>query len=173
MTRSRGAVPREPGGSAVHLGAQFYLFSQGDLSVGEYCRQMKSMADSPRPRRAHRRSYRGAEPSACLRPYYGHLKSLIKRIVLFPNFHVVCNELLLEELTMETEAPALAPALYSAPLAVRLLALCRPGLLPDPLPAVPADPCPAPIVDRGRRPHKGGHKSGGSTRGGLSGRGGG
>jgi hypothetical protein len=41
---------------------------------------------------------------------------LIKRIVPFPTFHVVRNELLLEELTMETETPALVPTLYSAPL---------------------------------------------------------
>jgi hypothetical protein len=33
---------------ALHLDAQFHLFSQGDLSVGEYCRQMKGLADSLR-----------------------------------------------------------------------------------------------------------------------------
>jgi hypothetical protein len=33
---------------ALHLDAQFHLFSQGDLSVDEYCRQMKGMADSLR-----------------------------------------------------------------------------------------------------------------------------
>jgi hypothetical protein len=46
--------------------------------------------------------------------YYGHLKALIKRIVPFPTFHAVWNELL-EELTMAIEAPALTLALYNAP----------------------------------------------------------
>jgi hypothetical protein len=30
---------------ALHLNTQFLQFSQGDLSVEEYCRQMKGMAD--------------------------------------------------------------------------------------------------------------------------------
>jgi hypothetical protein len=33
---------------ALHLDAQFHLFSQGDLTVGEYCRQMKGLTDSLR-----------------------------------------------------------------------------------------------------------------------------
>jgi hypothetical protein len=37
----------------------------------------------------------------------------MNRIVPLPTFHDVRNELLLEDLTMETEAPA--PTLYSAP----------------------------------------------------------
>jgi hypothetical protein len=49
-----------------------------------------------------------------LSPRYGHLKALIKRIVPFPTFHVVQNELLLEELTMTHEAPMPSSALYSA-----------------------------------------------------------
>jgi hypothetical protein len=32
----------------LHLENQFHQFSQGDLSVGEYCRQMKGMVDSLR-----------------------------------------------------------------------------------------------------------------------------
>jgi hypothetical protein len=50
-----------------------------------------------------------------LSPSYSHLKALIKRTVPFPTFYVVRNELLLEELTMETEASAPVPPLYSAP----------------------------------------------------------
>jgi hypothetical protein len=48
-----------------------------------------------------------------LSPRYGHLKALIKRTVPFPTFQAARNELLFEELTMASEAPA--PALYSAP----------------------------------------------------------
>jgi hypothetical protein len=61
---------------ALHLDAQFHLFSQGDLSVHEYCRQMKGMADSLRDL---------GEPVADrtlvlnllrgLSPRYGHLNS--------------------------------------------------------------------------------------------------
>jgi hypothetical protein len=40
-----------------------------------------------------------------LSPCYGHLKAFIKRTVPFPTFHAVRNELLLEELTMVTQAP--------------------------------------------------------------------
>jgi hypothetical protein len=46
---------------------------------------------------------------------YSHLKALINRTMTFPTFHDVQNEVLLDELTMVTEAPAAAPALYSTP----------------------------------------------------------
>jgi hypothetical protein len=69
-----------------------------------------------------------------LSPRYGHLKALIKRSVPFPTFHVVRNELLLEELTMANEAPTPASALYSAPTSGQPSsggqATRRPGLLP-------------------------------------------
>jgi hypothetical protein len=88
---------------------------KGDLSMDEYCHQMKGMADSLRDL---------GEPVADrtlvlnllrgLSPRYGHLKALIKRTVPFPTFHDVRNELLLEELTMTYEATAPALALYSA-----------------------------------------------------------
>jgi hypothetical protein len=65
--------------------------------VGEYCRQMKGMTNSLRDL---------GEPIAGhilvlnllhgLSPRYGHLKAFIKRIVPFPTFHAVPNELLLE-----------------------------------------------------------------------------
>jgi hypothetical protein len=50
-----------------------------------------------------------------LSPGYNHMKALIKRTVSFPTFHAVRNELLLEDLTMETKAPTLAPTLYAPP----------------------------------------------------------
>jgi hypothetical protein len=100
---------------ALHLDAQFHQFSQVDLDVGEYCRQMKGLADSLQDL---------GEPVADrtlvlnllrgLSPRYGHLKALIKRTVPFPTFHAVRNELLLEELTMTHGAPTPASALCSA-----------------------------------------------------------
>ena len=74
---------------------------------------------SPRPRRARHRSYLGAEPPRGLSPRYGHMKALIKRSMPFPTFHVVWNELLLEELAMANEAPTPASGV-----------LPEPGLLP-------------------------------------------
>jgi hypothetical protein len=71
-----------------------------------------------------------------LNPRYDHLKTLIKRTEPFPTFHIVHNKLLLEELTMETEASAPASALYSAPPSgqapswARPLALRRLGMPP-------------------------------------------
>lgn len=43
---------------------------------------------------------------------YNHLKALIKRTI---PFHDTRNEILLEELTLETESHAFAMALYSVP----------------------------------------------------------
>jgi hypothetical protein len=80
--------------------------------MDEERRQMKGMADSLRDL---------GEPVADwtlvlnllrgLNPRYGHLKALIKRTIPFPIFHAVRNELLLEELTMASEASAPASAL--------------------------------------------------------------
>jgi hypothetical protein len=50
-----------------------------------------------------------------LSPCYNYLKALIKRIMSFPTFYTVHNELLLEGLTLDTEAFAPVPTLYSAP----------------------------------------------------------
>jgi hypothetical protein len=121
-----------------------------------------------------------------LNPRYDHLKTLIKRIEPFPTFHIVHNKLLLEELTMETEAPTPASALYSAPPSgqapswARPLALRRLGMPPAFHPSTgdatripPAAPRPASNTDRGRRSHKGSRRSSGYTRGSPSGRGGG
>jgi hypothetical protein len=72
-----------------------------------------------------------------LSPPYDHLKALIKRIVPFSTFHIMCNELLLEELTIEMRNPASALVLYNAPSGSqapsgggRPLALHRSGPLP-------------------------------------------
>jgi hypothetical protein len=159
---------------ALHLDAQFHLFSQGDLSVDEYCRQMKGMADS-----LHDLGEPVADRTLVLNllrglsPRYGHLKALNKRTVPFPTFHVVRNELLLEELTMASEAaaPAPAPALYSAPPGGQAPSggqAPRPpstGAPTRPTPVVPVAPRQASAADEGRRSRKGGCGGGSSSRG--------
>jgi hypothetical protein len=107
-------------------------------------------------------------PLRGLSPRYGHLKALIKRTVPFPTFHAVRNELILEELTMVTEAPAPTPAsiLYIAPPSGQAPSG---GASPSPSvdrgscpPSVPAAPRSASTADKGRRSCKGGRGDGGS-----------
>jgi hypothetical protein len=134
--------------------------------MGEYCRQMKVLADSLRDlgepvvdRTLVLNLMRG------LSPHYGHLKALIKRTVPFPTFHAVRNELLLEELTMATEAPSPASALYNAPPDGQVSSgRPAPRLLPRPLRSLVQLPPPTE-----RRPRKGGRGGGGSTREGSTG----
>jgi hypothetical protein len=162
---------------ALHLDAQFHQFSQGDLDVGEYCRQMKGLADSLRDL---------GEPMAdrtlvlnllrSLSPCYGHLKALIKRTVPFPTFHVVRIELLLEELTMAHEASPPASALYSATSSTQASSggqAPRTSSTGAPNRAPAATPRHAPTTYGGRRRRKGGRGGGISSRGGTTGRGGG
>jgi hypothetical protein len=124
---------------ALHLDAQFHLFSQGDLSVDEYCHQMKSMADSLRDL---------GEPVADrtlvlnllrgLSPRYGHLKALIKRTVLFPHsmpsgtsFSSRSSPWRMRPLLWLRRSTALLPMVTHLQGA-RPLALRRPGALPAP-----------------------------------------
>jgi hypothetical protein len=93
--------------------------------MGEYYREMKGMADSLRDLGetiADRTLVLNllCEPQFSLQPPEGS----DQEDRTLPTFYVVCNELLLEELTMETEAPAPASALYSAPKSYR-----RPGII--------------------------------------------
>jgi hypothetical protein len=165
---------------ALHLDAQFHLFSQGDLSVGEYCRHMKGLADSLCDLSKPVGDRTLVLNLLCgLSPLYGHLKALIKRSVPFPTFHVVRNELLLEELTMANEAPTPASTLYSSPTSGQPPLGGQDNRPPStgapthPPPVVPAAPRPASTIDGGRRSRKGDRGGGGPSRGGPSGRGGG
>jgi hypothetical protein len=77
-----------------------------------------------------------------LSPRYHHLKALIKRTAPFPSFHDVCNELILEELTLEAESsppPRLSmtrPSTARSPPVARPFICSRSGalhaLLPPP-----------------------------------------
>jgi hypothetical protein len=150
----------------LHLDAQFHLFSQGELSVDDYCCQMKGMADSLRDLgEAVVDHTLVLNLLRSLSSRYDHLKALIKRTVSFPTFHVVRNELLLE-LTMTLEAPAPGPALYSAPPGGQAPSRGHgPHTSSIGPPARPPATTPA-------APRKGERGGGSSTRGGSTGRGG-
>jgi hypothetical protein len=111
---------------ALHLGAQFWLFLQGNLSVDDYCRRMKCMADDLYDLGKHVEDrtlvlqvLRG------LNKKYDHVKTYLKQVRPFPSFHNVHNDLLLEELTPasggQQQRPSPTPAQQCRP---------RPPLLP-------------------------------------------
>jgi hypothetical protein len=163
---------------ALHLDALFHLFAQGDLSVSEHWRKMKGMTNSLRDLDEPVADRTLVLNHPCgLSPCYTHLNSLIKRTVPFPTFYNVHNELL-EELTMETETPVPALALYSVPPGGQVPSrgqAPRPsstGAPTRPPPAVPVAPRLSPTANRGRRPFKGSRGSGDSTQGAPSSRGG-
>ena len=88
---------------ALQLDAVFRLFEQGDLSITDYCRRMKSMADDLgdlgeviQDRTLVLNVLRG------LNERYSHMVALLKRSRPFPTFDEVRNDLLLEELTINS-----------------------------------------------------------------------
>jgi len=98
---------------ALRLDAEFRAFSQGELSVSDYCRQMKSMAAKLRDlgevindRTLVLNVLRG------LNDKFGHMRIHFRRGP-FPSFDEVRNELLLEELITGTPASSSPSALLA------------------------------------------------------------
>jgi hypothetical protein len=108
---------------------------QGDLTVSEYCRKFKNMADaladlgSPVDDRILVLNIlRG------LNPCFEHLGAIIRRYTPFPSFLKVRDDLILEELHLDSSGPPVdATALYTCPAPVT----ARP---PTPTPAPPSRP---------------------------------
>jgi hypothetical protein len=98
-----------------HLDAAFHTFVQDDLSVIEYFRKFKAMADgladldAPVDNRILVLNIlRG------LNQCFKHVGSIIRRYSPFPNFRNVRDDLLQEELHMDSTKPPVAPtALYT------------------------------------------------------------
>jgi hypothetical protein len=98
----------------LHLDAAFHTFVQSDLSINEYCRKFKAMAadlaDLGAPvegRILVLNILRG------LNQRFDHVGSIIRRYSLFLNFLKVQDDMLLEELHMDSTGPPAAPtALY-------------------------------------------------------------
>jgi hypothetical protein len=104
---------------ALQLDATFRTFVQGDLSVGEYCRRMKSMADA-----LHDLGDPASDRVLVLNVLrglsntYDHLKCWITRQRPFPTFLQVRDDLALEEITRGLTPGSSSPspaALVAAP----------------------------------------------------------
>lgn len=86
---------------ALHLDAEFRAFVQGDLTISDYCRRLKSMADAlgdlgepVLDRTLVLAVLRG------LNEKFAYMSALLKRQRPFPTFLEVRSDLLLEELEM-------------------------------------------------------------------------
>jgi hypothetical protein len=90
----------------LHYDAAFHIFVQGDLSVNEYCRKFKAMADglvdlgAPVDRISVLNILRG------LNQCFEHVDSIIQCYSSFLNFLKVRDDLLLEELHMDSTGPS-------------------------------------------------------------------
>jgi hypothetical protein len=94
----------------LHLDGAFRTFVQGDLSVNEYCRKFKAMADGLADLGAPvddriliLNIVRG------LNQRFEHVSSIIRRYSPFLNFLKVQDDLLLEELHMDSTGPPVTP----------------------------------------------------------------
>jgi uncharacterized membrane protein YgcG len=151
---------------ALRLDAAFRTFVQGDLSVSEYCRTMKTMADSlgdlgcpVEDRNLVLNVLRG------LSDRYTHLRSLIMSQRPFPTFLQVRDDLALEEITLGAQATLISgPGSSTSSTALAALTPTRPP--------TPSGHCsPGPNMGGGGRGGGGGGGSGRRRRGGGGGAG--
>jgi uncharacterized membrane protein YgcG len=118
---------------ALRLDAAFRTFVQGDLSVSEYCRKMKTIADSlgdlgcpVEDRNLVLNVLRG------LSDRYTHLRSLIMRQRPFPTFLQVRDDLSLEEITLGAQAASVSgPGFSSSSTALAAVTPHRPPTPPQ------------------------------------------
>jgi hypothetical protein len=95
----------------LHLDADFPTFVQGDLSINEYCHNFKAMADdladlgAPVEDRILTLNILQG-----LNQRFKHVGSIIRRYSPFLNFLKVWDDLLLEEIHMDSTGPPTAPA---------------------------------------------------------------
>jgi hypothetical protein len=94
----------------LHLDATFHNFVQGDLSVTEYCCKFKGMADALVDLGSPVDNWililnilRG------LNQHFKHLRATIWHSSSFSNFLKVHDDLLLEEIHLDTAGPSVAP----------------------------------------------------------------
>jgi uncharacterized membrane protein YgcG len=146
---------------ALRLDAAFRTFVQGDLSVSEYCRKMKTMADSlgdlgcpVEDRNLVLNVLRGLSDRCT------HLRLLLMRQRPFPTFLQVRDDLALEEITLGAQATLISgPGSSSSSTALAALTPTRP-------------PTPSGHRPPGPNMGDGGHGGGGGGGGGRRRRGG-
>jgi hypothetical protein len=146
----------------LHLDAAFRNFVQGDLTMSEYYRKFKNMADaladlgSPVDDRILVLNIlRG------LNPRFEHLGAIIRRYMPFPSFLKIRDDLILEELHLDSSGPpADATTLYTCPAP----AAARP---PASMPAPSSRPPSNDDIDKKGKNKK--NAGGGRGRGGNSG----
>jgi hypothetical protein len=85
----------------LQLDARFRAFKQGDLSVRDYCRRMKGMADDLR---ALGETVTDLNLLLSLNKRFDHMEIFIKLSQPFPSFHTVRNNLELEEIELDHSA---------------------------------------------------------------------
>jgi hypothetical protein len=103
--------------SVLELDARFYAFKQGNLSVSDYCCQMKDMVDDLRAlgetfidRHLVLNLLQG------MNKRFVHTKIFIKQSQSFPSFHTVRNDLELDEIELDHSVrQGQASAFYSVP----------------------------------------------------------
>jgi uncharacterized membrane protein YgcG len=157
---------------ALCLDAAFRTFVQGDLSVSEYRRKMKTMADSlgdlacpMEDRNLVLNVLRG------LSDRYTHLRSLIMRQRPFPTFLQVRDDLALEEITLGAQAASISgPGSSSSSTTLAAFTPTRP---PTPSQSTLGPRPPGPSMGGGGRGGRGGGGGGRRRRGGRGGGGGG
>jgi hypothetical protein len=89
----------------LQLDARFNDFKQGDLSVSDYCHQMKGMADDLRALSETITDHHLVlNLLQGLNKRFEHMKIFIKRSQSFPSFHTICNDLKLEEIVLDHSA---------------------------------------------------------------------
>jgi hypothetical protein len=146
----------------LQLDVAFRNFVHGDLTVSEYCRKFKNMADaladlgSPIDDRILVLNIlRG------LNPRFEHLGAIIRRYTPFPSFLKVLDDLILEELHLDSSGPPVdATTLYTCPTP----AAARP---PAPTSAPPSRPLSNSGIGKKGKNKK--NAGGGRGRGGNSG----
>jgi hypothetical protein len=83
----------------------FHAFKQGDLSVSDYCRQMKGMTDDLRALgETVSNRHLVLNLLQCMNKRFDHMKIFIKRSQSFPSFHIVLNDLELKEIGLDHSA---------------------------------------------------------------------
>jgi hypothetical protein len=94
----------------LHLDAAFCNFVQGDLSVTEYYHKFKGMADALADLGSPVDDWiLVLNILRSLNQCFEHLGAIIRHSSPFPNFLKVHNDLLLEEIHLDTAVPSAAP----------------------------------------------------------------